>query len=613
MGRYQVVSGLPFIHERVLRGVYSDRLAKLRVGYELEVSVNGAATKNPVYQDFVNQFSYTPAANELYAAMFDFDRDFADSPGHNNPVRRFRLVPRFGFALAPKYMRSFERFQRFCIANRLDWSGNLTNFTKKVGDLLRSIYNPALYYYGVPDYDERRDRPIFTTKPYPKDAGAKSVIDFLIACNEFMWTTEERQFNFEVDRVKYTGFEPKPETWLTMEILTALLDRHGVDATYTRDAVERSISSFLTVVKIAADRIQMLTDPLVSDFVKGFDREIRVWKNNDPNRSVENDTVRVGALAEKMLYMPPEKAEALVNHLFSSIDQGALADLRDQIIADEREAQWKDYSEQDDNEHEDSRLLSNIENAARSFTDNFPREPMVIHAATGRLRDYTKTVLMYDKSIKPTGTGVEVVGPTLDYDQSRQWLTEKLLWIDRDPGLSTTNTTGLHANISVKKVNKIFSVDSNGEPESDRLDLVKLVLFLGDRFLLDQFRRTANPFAEQVTPHLRKALRNESMDNLSSTVTVNRFIERMNETLINVLGNHKNYAVSPIRFFKPLTPEVHIEFRVIGGVDYQRKIAVINRTVTRFAQLMVVATDPHLFRREYMTALYKMMAAENPK
>jgi hypothetical protein len=195
-----------------------------------------------------------------------------------------------------------------------------------------------------------------------------------------------------------------------------------------------------------------------------------------------------------------------------------------------------------------------------------------------------------DSSLTPdeaTDMGIELISPPMPLPEMMNDLEKTIKYIDHYA--YTNDSTGLHINLSV--------------PNGGEIDYVKLVLFLGDSYVLDQFDRLSNTFARSAFDVIDRArydynkgekaleLLQQGLVRAASKALKERNLEKY--TSVNM---HDNY----------------VEFRSMGG-DYVTKWNEIKTGVLRFAQALHVACDPEAEKKAYALKMYKLLSPENYK
>lgn len=188
---------------------------------------------------------------------------------------------------------------------------------------------------------------------------------------------------------------------------------------------------------------------------------------------------------------------------------------------------------------------------------------------------------------------IEVVSPPLPWNETKQYF-QKLLSHARNYDYITDKTTGLHINVSV--------------PNIENLDYMKLVLFLGDNHILENFGRLANDMCESVFNKIESAAGNHA-HRQSSLIP----------TLLDLLSNKQQKLASTIFFNKNTDKYVsinlhngankYVEFRSPGGdwMSDHTPTDLVN-TVNRFIFALEIASEPNAYRNEYYKKLYKLFS-----
>jgi hypothetical protein len=165
---------------------------------------------------------------------------------------------------------------------------------------------------------------------------------------------------------------------------------------------------------------------------------------------------------------------------------------------------------------------------------------------------------------------------------------EKLLnWAD-DNDIYTNNTTGLHINISV--------------PQGNDIDYTKLVLFSGDKYVLDKYNRLATNYAPSVLTQLQN--RASQMDaNLAASS-----MQKMKTSLQDAAEEFVKGGTGMAKYSSIHIKDGYIEFRGPGGIYTNKDVSEITDTMLRFARAMTIAADPQAHRQEYQKKLYKLLS-----
>ena len=173
----------------------------------------------------------------------------------------------------------------------------------------------------------------------------------------------------------------------------------------------------------------------------------------------------------------------------------------------------------------------------------------------------------------PGGTSMEVVSPPLPAAQAIPTL-RAFIARARELGLETDDSTGLHINVSIP----------------DRLDILKLLVFSGDEYVLRQFQREESDYAESVMRELESFSR---MPASRQRQTDQRLIKYLEQTARQATDSH---TASISRNSK------YISFRHAGD-DYLNNLQSTVDVVGRFVRAMVIAATPGAYRDEYLKRL----------
>ena len=198
-----------------------------------------------------------------------------------------------------------------------------------------------------------------------------------------------------------------------------------------------------------------------------------------------------------------------------------------------------------------------------------------------------------DSSIEPGDPdygGIELISPPMPLLEGLAAMDTVFEWA-QSYGVATNETTGFHINLSLPKELMV------------ELDPIKLILFIGDKYILDQFDRANNQFAknliDQLTDRVSVRSRRGMLDGLSGMF--NQMKRRMDVVAIDVLADllpqHDRHVSINIK-------DKYIEFRSAGG-DYIDRYNDIRLTVLRCVRALAIACDPAAEQQEYAKKLYK--------
>jgi len=207
-----------------------------------------------------------------------------------------------------------------------------------------------------------------------------------------------------------------------------------------------------------------------------------------------------------------------------------------------------------------------------------------------------------DPDDKNEEVGLEIVSPPMPLNQAIEQLQKVVEWAnDPNEGNAYTNrSTGLHMGVSIPY-------------KGGDVDYLKLILFMGDKYVLDKFGRAANTYTASAMEKLKQNVagsKNRNDDKIASAM------ELMKNNLLELAQNYVQQGVGNSKYTSAHIKDGYIEFRSPGG-DYLAKadeeINVLEDTMRRFAYAMYLAGRPDLERPEYYKKLYKLIAPEGNK
>ena len=203
-------------------------------------------------------------------------------------------------------------------------------------------------------------------------------------------------------------------------------------------------------------------------------------------------------------------------------------------------------------------------------------------------------VIEPDGSLSPRSgyEPIEIISPTPPPDIEES-IKNFLKFHDyaRSNGYETNSKTGLHISISTPN----YSLE--------KIDLVKLILFMGDRYVLEKFNRIGNTYTESVFDKLAKMSGDVPRTKLAELFTsIKSGIEANVKKLIGLTITNKHVSAN--------LDQKRVEFRGPGDDWLSKDPDEVVNTVRRFAVALDIACDPTKYREEYAKKLYKMFASE---
>jgi len=200
--------------------------------------------------------------------------------------------------------------------------------------------------------------------------------------------------------------------------------------------------------------------------------------------------------------------------------------------------------------------------------------------------------------------GLEVVSPPMPLPDALAALRKVIDWANSNGDAYTNSSTGLHMGVSIPY-------------KGGAVDYVKLIMFMGDQYVLDQFGRAANTYTRSALGKLQDIQRRRRELGEQSTLTAPErtaaAMELMKRNLIELAAEYVRDGVGQDKYTSAHIKDGYIEFRSPGG-DYlamdDRDESALQNTMLRFARAMYLAGRPDLERKEYAKKLYKLIDAQ---
>ena len=250
------------------------------------------------------------------------------------------------------------------------------------------------------------------------------------------------------------------------------------------------------------------------------------------------------------------------------------------------DTRWPYYQDDDDGERGFEIFAEPLANSLSKAT-SWNTE---VYGWHGARRPRNTWVLEPDPSIHPDGDedlGVEIVSPPMPLNKCIASMEEFFAWA-QDNDAYANESTGFHMSVSLP------------DQESENIDFIKLVLFLGDNHVLEQFNRLGNDFCKSAFDKLQG--RGKDIDIPQAFNLIGDGLETIaSKSIISGLGFGEKYV--------SVNPKYnYIEFRSAGGPEYFEDIKYIQTILKRYAFALKIASDPTAYRREYVKKFYKMLS-----
>lgn len=228
-----------------------------------------------------------------------------------------------------------------------------------------------------------------------------------------------------------------------------------------------------------------------------------------------------------------------------------------------------------------------VDEVADDFSQAIGRPVNASRSYHGATRQPGRYVVEPDGSLEgdaPGDSGLEFVSPPLTVDEMMSDIDKVAKWAGR-VGAYTNESTGLHMNVSV--------------PNQENLDFVKLAMFLGDNYILEQFGREGNTYCKSI---LKQIISTARSDPSRVEEMMRQFQGGLNQLASKVLHTGSTGKYSSIN-----NRGGWIEFRSPGGDWLGEDLSAVKNTLLRAVVATDVATKPEEFKQEYYKKLYKTL------
>jgi len=207
---------------------------------------------------------------------------------------------------------------------------------------------------------------------------------------------------------------------------------------------------------------------------------------------------------------------------------------------------------------------------------------------------------------EPGDYGIEIISPPISVDEMvekiasiKDFMKKSGAYTFKGDEKELRGSTGLHMNVGLKGFNP------------DEIDYMKLILLLGDDYVLNKFERATNTYSipalksvsGDVTPekaelYLEQMRRGFSAKALQALNTLGKFKASNHHFSVHYIIDREDFR---------------IEFRSPGG-DWNEKTAEeLSDFLRRFVVVLDAASDPNAYQREYKVKLAKMLRSRIPQ
>ena len=212
----------------------------------------------------------------------------------------------------------------------------------------------------------------------------------------------------------------------------------------------------------------------------------------------------------------------------------------------------------------------------------------------GAKRDTISWILEPDSSISGDDNGIELVSPPMPLQQGMAALDKFFMWAAQN-GYYGNASTGFHVGVSLP------------EDLQEKVDPLKVIILLGDQYVLNLFDRSSNAYTKSMFTQIQKLFKKRG-----GATTSQDYARKLRINLEKVAKEIINRSMDNDRYVSVNIKRNYIEFRSAGG-NFMEHIDDIKNTVLRYVQVMAIAADPQAYREEYAKKLYAMIAKHIPQ
>lgn len=341
---------------------------------------------------------------------------------------------------------------------------------------------------------------------------------------------------------------------------------------YTENEIERELQDLfkdkrkaLENYQKAKHKVDQFVEKLVDTAIKEKNELYNTAFNNHHENSIDNYSER-DFFEEKNLY--------------------SMSDFMDYGLT------WPYYQESTDSK----RAIKEISSQFKEIID----KPVMYgfdYKSVGR--DNVSYIIEPDGSINADdgGEGLEFISPPMSLPEMITDLNKVVSWA-KSIGAYTNSSTGLHMNVSVSNYSR------------EKCDYIKLALLLGDQYVLSQFQREANKYAQSSLSIIKHNISRYQI--IEPTLINNLFSQMKSKLSTELVRDLKDYIRGNMsRYVSINMKKDYIEFRSPGGDWLDQDISTLENTLLRFVVALDASCDPDKYRQEYFKKLYLLLKPQS--
>lgn len=246
-------------------------------------------------------------------------------------------------------------------------------------------------------------------------------------------------------------------------------------------------------------------------------------------------------------------------------------------------------------------IISRTDAASNNFVAKFLREKAKIKIKSvsakygGAKRDFEGDTTGY--YLEQDGAGPELVSDPMPLTRGLEELENILSVISEY--FQTDASRGLHINVSIDGLTTY------------NIDLMKLMLFLGEDYLLNSFGRMDNDYTKPQSYNISRyfSMFRTPKENFDRVFVQPEYVSLANAAMTDFLtttganSNAKYHTFNPLKLYEN---KPYLEFRIMGNEGYERRFQEIRNQIQRYVYVMSLAMDPEAERKEYAKKLWRL-------
>lgn len=200
-------------------------------------------------------------------------------------------------------------------------------------------------------------------------------------------------------------------------------------------------------------------------------------------------------------------------------------------------------------------------------------------------------ILETDSSVEDEDSdaaGIELVSYPMDLETAQIHFSNIQSWADSEQ-VYTNQTCGLHVNVSLP------------DRDMDQFDALKAAVFLGDQYVLAQFGREFNRYAQSSYEIIKDAIEFLPVDK------VNYLLNKIRSDVAGFVDSFKSAVIRRDKYMSIHVRGTHVEFRSMGDDWLIYEPEEIFKYINRYVTVMDIATDPTKYKKEYLKHIHELL------